>query len=123
MVECAVNSADERRVSDGNPDGGQPFQDLRLEEAPRQIGIVPRTDDSEDAPTALAAVQRAIDYLEAVEPLEALTVLREACLEANDPAAVQRNRYIKQAITEIETHYPGHALGTLRLAIGRARLG
>ena len=116
-----MNSADERQVSDGKPDGGQPLQDLRLEEAARQIGIVPRTDDRECAPTALAAAQRAIDYLEAVEPLKALAVLRDAA--ANDPAAVRRNRYIGQAIAEIETHYPGHALGTLRQAIGRARLG
>jgi hypothetical protein len=79
-----------------------------------------------------AAVSDAARYLEEGEPERALMVLREVRLkrpmpppdDSRDHEEIRRLRtYIEQAIQEIEIHYPGHALRTLRLAVGREPLG
>ena len=79
-----------------------------------------------------SAVHHATRYLEIGDPQRALTLLREVRQSPPDPAPeapdaqleIQRLRtYIEQAIGEIETAYPGHALRTLRVAIGREPLG
>jgi hypothetical protein len=79
-----------------------------------------------------SAVQHATRYLEIGDPQRALTLLREVRLNppelppeaATEHREVERLRtYIEQAIDEIETAYPGHALRTLRVAIGREPLG
>jgi hypothetical protein len=78
------------------------------------------------------AVERAARYLEAVDPRRALTLLRGVRLKhpespddaSSDHHEIQRLRtYIEQAILEIEIRRPGHALRTLRLAVGREPLG
>jgi hypothetical protein len=78
------------------------------------------------------AVERAARYLEAVDPERALTLLRDVRLNHPEPPddacsdhhELQRLRaYIEQAILEIEVRHPGHALRTLRLAVGREPLG
>jgi hypothetical protein len=79
-----------------------------------------------------SAVHHATRYLEIGDPQRALTLLREVRLNPPEPIRhapddhreIQRLRtYIEQAIDEIETEYPGHALRTLRVAIGREPLG
>jgi hypothetical protein len=81
--------------------------------------------------TEHAAANHAARYLEAGEPERALTLLREVRLQREPPPdasgahrEIQRLRtYIEQAIGEIEIAYPGHALRTLRVAMGREPLG
>jgi hypothetical protein len=79
-----------------------------------------------------SAARHAARYLETGDPQRALSLLREVRLKPADlpPDAssedreIQRLRtYIERAIEEMEIHYPGHALRTLRIAVGRAPLG
>jgi hypothetical protein len=82
--------------------------------------------------TEQSVVHHATRYLEIGDPQRALTLLREVRLNQPEPMPdapdahreIQRLRtYIEQAIDEIETECPGHALRTLRVAIGREPLG
>jgi hypothetical protein len=78
------------------------------------------------------AARQAVRCLEIGNPEQALTVLRNVCqtwadlpsMASSDQSEVPRLRErIERAIEEIEIHYPGHALRTLRLAVHREPLG
>jgi hypothetical protein len=82
--------------------------------------------------TEQSAVHHATRYLEIGDPQRALTLLRGVRLNPAEPPPeapddqqeiLRLRTYIEQAIAEIETAYPGHALRTLRVAIGREPLG
>jgi hypothetical protein len=79
-----------------------------------------------------AVAQDAARYLEAQQPDSALNLLRQLIPtqfdgDAREPEVDRELRELRsclvRAAEEIQYHYPGHALRTLRIAIGRAPLG
>jgi hypothetical protein len=80
-----------------------------------------------------AVAQDAARYLEAQQPDSALNLLRQLIptqCDGDDPCELNLDRELRElrsclvrAAEEIQHHYPGHALRTLRIAIGRAPLG
>jgi hypothetical protein len=79
-----------------------------------------------------AVAQDAARYLEAQQPDSALKLLRQLVPtpldgDGREPNLDRELRELRsclvRAAQEIQHHYPGHALRTLRIAIGRAPLG